>query len=154
MRHDHLNNPGSFDFVEISTLQGPASEAIAQLDFRRPGQPEAAVPDVPHAVGLMLVGIYVAIVGLFALTLANAGQAPFMIAIDGAFLAAFFAVPSIMLKLERDRARRPSMSRFLSQGMQTYTGHVSGAGALVQMFIVPVLLAFAVLAIGIIAAVA
>jgi hypothetical protein len=36
--------------------------------------------------------------------------------------------------------------------MQTYTGHVSGAGALAQMFIVPVLLAFAVLAIGVIAA--
>ena len=45
------------------------------------------------------------------------------------------------------------MSRFLSQGMQTYTGHVTGGGALAQMFIVPVLLAFAVLAIGIIAAV-
>jgi hypothetical protein len=34
--------------------------------------------------------------------------------------------------------------------MQTYTGHISGGGALAQMFVVPVSLAFGVLAMGII----
>lgn len=154
MRHEHLNDRSSFDVVEISTLDGPASEALAQLDLGRERRPEAAVPDVPPAIGLMMISIYVAIVGLFALTIANAGQASFMIAIDLVFLVAFFSVPVIMLKHERDPARRPSMSKFLSQGMQTYTGPVSGSGAMVQMFVVPVLLAFAVLAIGIIIAVA
>jgi hypothetical protein len=154
MRHEELKNRDDFDVVEISTLDGPASAALAELDLGRQRLPEAAVPDVPRAVGVFMAVVYAAIVGLFALTIANAGQAPFMIAIDLLFLIAFFAVPMIMLKLERDPARRPSMSRFMSQGMQTYTGHVSGAGALAQMFVVPVLLAFAVLAIGIIAALA
>ena len=154
MRHEELKNRDSFDVVEISTLDGPASAALAELDLGRERRPEAAVPDVPRAIGAMLAATYAAIVGLFALTIANAGQAPFMIAIDVMFLVAFFAVPVIMLKLEPDRSRRPSMSRFMAQGMQTYTGHVSGGGALTQMFVVPVLLAFAVLAIGIIATLA
>lgn len=152
MRHEQLNKKDSFDVVEISTNEGPASAALAELDLARRTGPEAAVPDVPPAVGLMMVGVYVAIVGLFALTIANTGQGPFMIAIDAMFLIAFFAVPAIFLKQEGDPSRRPTMSRFLSQGMQTYTGHVSGGGALAQMLIVPVLLAFAVLAIGMIAA--
>lgn len=139
MRHEQLRKIETFDVVE------PAIESVT-------ARPEAAVPDVPAAVGVMLALAYVLIVGILALTVANAGQGPFMIAIDAAFLAAFFTVPVIFLKLEPDTVRRPGMSRFLAQGMQTYTGHVSGGGALVQMFVVPVLLAMGVLAIGIIAA--
>lgn len=154
MRHEQLKNSDDFDIFEISTLDGPVSAALAELDLGRERLPEAAVPDVPRTIGFMLAATYAAIVGLFALTIANAGQAPFMIAIDVVFLTAFFAVPAIMQKLERDPTRRPSMSRFMAQGMQTYTGHVTGGGALTQMFVVPVLLAFAVLAIGIIAALA
>jgi len=138
MRHEQLKKVETYKVVEAATLDAPK-------------RPEAAVPDVPAAVGLMMVGIYVAIVGLFALTIATAGAAPFMIAVDVMFLAAFFVVPMVMLKLEGDPARRPSMSRFMAQGMQTYAGHVTGGGALAQMFVVPVLLAFAVLAIGVIA---
>lgn len=138
MRHEQLEKSETFDVVDAAELQPKV-------------RPEAAVPDVPAAVGVMMVGIYVLIIGLFALTIATAGTAPFMIAVDAMFLAAFFAIPTIFLKQECDPSRRPGMSRFLTQGMQTYTGHVTGGGALTQMFVVPVLLAFAVLAIGIIA---
>lgn len=138
MRHEQLAKTESFDVI--------------QPDLAEPGkQPEAAVPDVPAAVGVMMALAYVSIVAVLAITIANAGQGPFMIAVDIIFLAAFFAVPAIFLKLERDPARRPRMSRFMSQGMQTYTGHVTGSGALAQMFVVPVLLAMGVLCIGIIA---
>jgi hypothetical protein len=136
MRHEQLKDQGSFEVVEIPANEGPAAAALAEVELGRRTGPQAAVPDVPPAGGLMMVG-----------------QGPFMIAIDAMFLLAFFAVPAIFLKQERDPSRRPTMSRFLAQGMQTYTGHVSGGGALAQMFIVPVLLAFAVLAIGIIAAI-
>lgn len=152
MYHEQLKTRDAFKVVEISTLDGPASAALAELELGRGRLAEAAVPDVPRAIGVMMAATYAAIVALFALTIATAGQSLFVIAIDVVFLVAFFAVPTIMLKLERDPARRPSLSRFMAQGMQTYTGHVSGAGALAQMFIVPVLLAFAVLAIGVIAA--
>jgi hypothetical protein len=134
VRHEQLAKIESYEIVDPQA-------AIARA--------EAAVPDVPGAIGVMMVAVYVLIVGLFALTIATAGTAPFMIAVDAAFLAAFFAVPVIFLKLERDPARRPTMSRFMAEGMQTYTGHVTGGGALAQMFVVPVLLAFAVLAMGV-----
>ena len=136
MRHEQLKEVETYTVVEPS--------------LKAPHRPEAAVPDVPAAVGAMMVAVYVLIVGLFALTIATAGAAPFMIGVDLVFLAAFFVVPVIFLKQEGDPARRPGMGRFMAQGMQTYTGHVTGGGALAQMFVVPVLLAFAVLAIGII----
>ena len=139
MRHEQLQNLEAFDIVEPVAI-----EAIAANP-----QPEKAVPDVPASVGVMLIGAYVMIVALFALTIANAGEGPFMIGVDIVFLAAFFTVPTLFLKSEGDPARRPSFLQFLDQGMQTYTGPVSGAGALVQMFVVPVLLAFGVLCIGI-----
>lgn len=139
MRHEQLKKVETYEVVESAPTT--------------PQRPEAAVPDVPAAIGVMLAAVYGLIVLLFALTIATAGTAPFMIGVDLVFLAAFFAVPAIFLKQERDPARRPPMARFLAQGMQTYTGRVTGGGALVQMFVVPVLLAFAVLAIGIIATV-
>ncbi|HET9337185.1 MAG TPA: hypothetical protein VFO12_12355 [Sphingomicrobium sp.] len=152
MRHEQLKKHDSFNVVEIPTNDGPTAEALARMELGHNRGSEAAVPDVPPSIGALMVGVYLSIVALFALTIASAGQGPFMIAIDAMFLLAFFTVPAIFLKQERDPARRPSMSRFMSQGMQTYTGHVTGGGALIQMFVVPVLLAFAVLAIGIIAA--
>jgi hypothetical protein len=142
MRHHQLKDPNSFDVVDAL--------AVAETGQAKPAQPERAVPDVPAAIGLGMIAVYTTIVALFALTIATAGQGPFMIAIDLMFLAAFFTVPIIILKAEKDPARRPSMSRFLAQGMQTYTGHISGGGAITQMFVVPICLAFGVLAIGLI----
>jgi len=141
MRHEQLDRPQTFDLVDPS--------AIAAITPNP--QPEKAVPDVPASVGMMLVGVYLAIIALFALTIANAGAGPFMIVVDLAFLAAFFTVPAMFIRTECDPAKRPSLLKFLESGMQTYTGPVSGAGALVQMFVVPVLLAFAVLCIGTVA---
>lgn len=138
MRHEQLKKIESFDIIQPD---------LAEAGNRS----ETAVPDVPAVVGVMMALVYVSIVAVLAVTIANAGTGPFMIAVDIMFLAAFFAVPAIFLKLECDPARRPRMSRFMSQGMQTYTGHVTGSGALIQMFVVPVLLAIGVLCIGIIA---
>ena len=144
MRHTQLKDSKSFDVVDATTV---ADDLDIQSDV---AQPERAVPDVPAAIGLWMIAVYSAIVGLFALTIATAGQGPFMIAIDIMFLAAFFTVPMIILRQEKDPARRPSLGSFLAQGMQTYTGHISGGGAIAQMFVVPVCLAFGVLAIGLI----
>lgn len=153
MRQEELKNRNDFDLVDISAHHGPPPPALVQMDSPRARLAEVAVPDVPRAVGISMAAVYAAIVGLFALTIANAGEAPFMIAIDVIFLIAFFGVPTIFLTVERASVR-PSMSRFMAEGMQTYTGHVSGGGALAQMFVVPVLLALAVVAFGIIAATA
>ena len=135
MRHEQLKKIETYDIVE------PQSARV---------HPELAVPDVPAAVGLMIVANYVLIVALFALTIASAGAAPFMIGVDLVFLAAFFSVPFIFLNMEPEGTRRPSLARFMATGMQTYTGHVTGGCALAQMFVVPASLALGVLAIGII----
>lgn len=111
----------------------------------------AAVPDVPASVGTMVAGVYASLVSILFLAIANQGEASFAIAIDVVFLIAFFTVPILFLKLEADPARRPRLSRFLAQGLDTATGHCSGRSALVQMFVVPVLLNIAVAAIGLIA---
>jgi hypothetical protein len=145
VRHEQLKDTDSFDVV--------ASEAIAgeHVLEQHVSRPERAVPDVPATIGTMMIAIYVLLIGMFALTIANAGMGLFVIAVDAAFLAAFFTIPYVVLKQEKDSSRRPSLGRFMDRGMQTYTGHVTGGGALAQMFVVPVLLTFAVLAIGIIA---
>ncbi len=145
MRHEQLKNRESFDLVD------PAKAATAVVDAKTMNGTTPAVPDVPAMLGMISIALYSLIVGFFALTIAHAGFGLFIIAIDVAFLAAFFSVPAIFLKFEGDRSRRPSLDHFLSQGIQTYTGHVTAKGAMAQMFVVPALLAFAALAIGMVA---
>lgn len=145
MRHEQLKNRDSFDLVD------PARAATAVAHARTISGTTPAVPDVPAALGVISILLYSMIVGFFALTIANKGFGLFIIGIDIAFLAAFFSVPALFLKFEGDTSRRPSLDRFLSQGMQTYTGPVTAKGAMAQMFVVPALLAFAALAIGMIA---
>ena len=139
MRHQELKTQ------EFTVVQAPAGE-IVQHHHRG----EFAAPDVPASVGVALAATYVILIALLGLTIANAGEAPFMIAIDLVFLAAFFGVPFLMLRGEASGSRLV-LNRFLRAGMMTNTGHVSGRGALVQMFVVPVLLIFGVLAIGTVA---
>lgn len=95
-----------------------------------------------------MIAAYGALMGAFAVTIHGA-RADFAIAIGAFYLTMFFAIPAIFLGLERDTASRPDLLEFLHRGIQTETGRISGAGALVQMLIVPVLLAFAILAMGI-----
>lgn len=117
----------------------------------RPGA-AAAAPDVPAAVGGMIAAAYGAlIVALFVAT-AGSLSSIFAIVISGFFVAIFFTVPRIFFAVEPMRETRPGLGRFVKRGMDTLTGHASGPAALVQMLVVPVFLTFAVLAMGLIAA--
>ena len=108
-------------------------------------QPTPAAPDVPAALGAMMALVYLALIGALALATAGPGQSAMALVIAGLFVAIFFTVPWLIFSQEVTRGRRTVMSRFLAQGMQTYTGRCSGKAALVQMLIVPVLLTFGVL---------
>lgn len=149
MRHDQLKHRDDFDIVEIATNDGPASAAIAELELGRPVSPETAAPDLPPAVGRLIAGAYVALIGVLAATMARNAESTFVISIAALFLVAFLSVPRIFLAIEPETRRRPSMSAFLERGIHTATGHLSGRGALVQMLVVPVLLTLGLLAIGI-----
>ncbi len=109
-----------------------------------------AAPDVPAAVGRLVVAPYVALLGVFFALFAGSPLALFSIAICSVFVAMYFAVPRIFFAVEADPARRPSLSQFMHGGLQTLTGRTSGKDALIQMLIVPVLVTFGLMTMGII----
>jgi hypothetical protein len=111
-----------------------------------------ATPDVPGAVGLLLFGCYLALIGALALATAGPGQSKFMLVIAGLFVVAFFAVTRFIFAQEPAGDRRPRMQRFLARGIDTFTGPCAGGAALVQMFVVPVLLTLGMLAIAVVIA--
>jgi len=136
MRQQELGNSAAYEIVE----------APLPLVSRERAQPASAVSDMPVAAGTFLV--LSDAMGAFALTIHGA-RADFAIVIDIFYLAMFFGLPVLFLAVEGDRSRRPSLGEFLERGIDTATGRLSGGGALVQMLVVPVLLAFAILAMGI-----
>lgn len=151
MRHEQVKLRESFDIIDAAEIwPGPGAGAapLAQVKAGFPATP--AVPDLPAAVGRMIVGVYAALIGIFALTMARSGEAGFMIFISGFYVAVFLGVPRLFLAVEKDPSRRPDLARFLVRGIDTFTGHMSGAAALWQMFVVPVLLTFAILVMGLI----
>lgn len=120
----------------------------AAEEARRPFQPQAAAQDVPAFVGGMMAVTYFALIGALALATAGPGQSGLALVIAGFFVAIFFAVPWLIFRQEPAASKRTGMPRFLAQGIQTYTGPCTGKAALVQMFIVPVLLTLGVLLIA------
>ena len=112
--------------------------------------PTAAAPDVPPTVGGLVVGSYVALLAVLFAFFAGSPLAFFSLTVCAAFITIFFAVPRIFFAVEADPSRRPSFSRFWHDGIQTLTGRTGGKDALIQMLIVPVFLAFGLLAMGII----
>ena len=111
-----------------------------------------ATPDVPASVGVLLFGCYLALVGALALATAGPGQSSFMLVIAALFVVAFFAVARFIFAQEPQVVRRPGMERFLARGIDTYTGPCTGGAAMVQMFVVPVLLTLGMLAIALVIA--
>lgn len=160
MRHEQVLDQESYNRVVVPSAwsapqivplpmgleEGPAAGPAA--DFA----PTPAAPDVPGAVGGLIVAAYAGLIGAFALATAGSAESIFAIVIAALFAVAFFTVPRIFLAVEPNDKRRPSLQRFMREGMDTLTGHSSGRDALVQMLIVPVLLTFGALAMGIAAA--
>jgi hypothetical protein len=159
MRHQQLADKDSYNKVDIAAVWSVSPQVaplpVPDLDLqaaREPMAPTPAAPDVPAAVGKIIVGVYVGLLAAFALATAGSGHSIFMIVIAAIFLAAFFTVPYVFLGVEPKSGRRPLLGRFLEDGMDTLTGHSSGSAALVQMLIVPVFLTLGVIAMGIAAA--
>jgi len=111
--------------------------------------PTPAAPDVPAAVGGFVAASYAALILVFFAFFAGSPLAFFSITVCALFVGIYFAVPRIFFAVEADRSRRPTLYRFWHEGMQTLTGRSSGKDAMIQMMIVPVFLAFGLLAMGI-----
>lgn len=139
MRHEQLKQQDSFDIIDI---------AANIADHPPQDGATSSVPDVPPAVGTALVAVYVGLILVFLATMGRGGQALFALAISGFYVAMFMGVPRIFLAIEKDSSKRPDLARFMAKGIDTYTGHMSGASALLQMFAVPVFLTLGILAMG------
>jgi hypothetical protein len=110
---------------------------------------EAAAPDIPASIGMLLFGAYFALIAALAIATAGPGESKMVLTIAGLFVVTFFAVPRFIFAQEPEQGRRPSLSRFRATGMRTLTGHCTGSAAMVQMFVVPVALTFGMLAIAV-----
>lgn len=137
----------------LSTVQTAAifSELTAS-NTKKPVMGEAAVPDVPVSAGVMIAGSYGLIMAGFFLGFAHGRDAVMMVVISALYATIYLTVPAIMLHAE-GRGSRPNMQRFLRDGLNTWTGHASGRAALIQIMLIPLAIALAVFAIGIVAAV-
>lgn len=110
---------------------------------------EAAAPDVPAAVGWMILGVYALIMSSFLLLFARDMEAGLMVAVSGVYFTVYLGVPTVFFRTEA-RSGDIDLKRFLRDGLQTWTGHVGGFEAIVQMLLIPVALTVAITAIGII----
>jgi hypothetical protein len=132
------------------TREAPAAQPVqAQIDDLGPFRSAAGTPDVPKSLWALMFGCYISLIGALAIATAGQGQSKFMIVLAASFVVVLFGVPGILLTLEPKISNRPSMDRFLAQGIDTFTGHCGGGAALVQMLVVPVLLILGVLTIAI-----
>jgi hypothetical protein len=110
---------------------------------------EAAAPDVPVAVGWMILGVYALIMSSFLLLFARDMEAGLMVAISGFYFTVYLGVPAVIFRTEA-QSGDVDLKRFLKDGLHTWTGHVGGYEAIVQILLIPVALTIAITAIGII----
>jgi hypothetical protein len=110
-------------------VAAPAQRACGDQSFELPG------------------GIYVAMVLMFAsfvavLSLAFRGHMAVSFGVIFAFLAAFFAVPSLFprMKPQESRTRALSWSRFMQKGIRTATGRTSAKDATILVLLLPFLI--------------
>lgn len=155
MRHEQVAERHSYTKVDVAAVW-PLAPQIAPLPIpdimdhdAAPRFAAASAPDVPAAVGVMIVASFASLIAAFAIATVGSVHSIFMVTISALFAVAFFTVPRLMLAVEPSTADRPGLDRFLENGMQTLTGHSSGKAALVQMLIVPVLLTIGALAMGV-----
>ena len=145
-----------YDAMDVAAVW-PSSASVApfpipklELIGQHPTfQATPAAPDVPAAVGGLIAASYAGLIAALAVATVGSARSIFVIVIAALFVVAFFTVPRIFFSVERDSGVRASFDDFLTNGMNTFTGHNSGKAALVQMLVVPVMLTLGVLAMGI-----
>jgi hypothetical protein len=133
----------------IESMTAPAA-GPAEAAGEQPFVATPAMADVSTGVVRMVAGTYAALIAVFFALFANSPVALFAITVCAFFVAMFFGVAKLFLAVEAAPGRRPSLDRFLRNGMETMTGRTGGGDALLQMLIVPVLLTLGLAAMGII----
>ncbi len=118
---------------------------------QHPHLPERLVPDLPPVVGFMLVGAFAWIIAAYLITFWGDLQTLEMVVVDIVYVAVYLGVPWLILKLEPRTGPNPTFAQFMRRGIETFTGHLTGAEALVQILTIPVALAVATTAMCLVA---
>jgi hypothetical protein len=136
--------PDAFPQVGVpAPFEAPANDV-------RPHLPERLAPDLPPAVGFLLVGAFAWTIGAYLITFWSDLRALEMVAVDIVYLATYLGVPW----LEPKASPNPTFAEFLARGLETFTGHLTGAEALCQILTIPVSLAAATTAMCLVAVLA
>ena len=123
----------------------------------RPQPPQLTLVEAPARANTSLHGgvfkifaaVNVAILGVFWLIFLGDGEALFMVAISGAYLAAYLATPYVMSRVGRiDTPQEKSLQEFLSEPFETWTGVITGREALLQVMLIPSAILLAVIGMG------
>ena len=110
--------------------------------------------ELPPALYIATAVMFFGFVSVLSFAFRSPGMAvPFGICI--AFIAAFFAVPTIFVRMKPEESRTPALqwSRFMEEGIATATGRAGGAEAAVLVLVLPFLILCWAVAIAVIAAV-
>ncbi len=118
-----------------------AARAPAPANDDHPHLPERIAPDLPPVVGFMLVGAFAWIIGAYLITFWGDLQTIAMVVVDLVYVAVYLGVPWLILKLEPKTGPNPTLAQFMQRGLPTFTGHLTGAEALIQILTIPVALA-------------
>lgn len=139
--------------IEIGTADVFPSLNAALATRREPAFGEAAAPDVPVAVGWMLLGSFALIMSGFVLLYTGSRLSTMTVTISIVYTTIYLAVPAIFLRMEPQAKYHVTMAEFIDRGMHTWTGHVRGRDAIIQLLTIPLAVASAVFLIGLEAAV-
>lgn len=148
----------------METLTARTSVAIAEAEAAygwtappaaRPARAEAAyVTDRLHpGVFRLFAGIYGAMLLSLWLLFATDIGAFIALAICTMYFAMYFGTPAVMNRMAEKAAPQPGpepFGQFLRGELETYTGRISGWGALAQLLVIPGGITFGLICIGVI----
>ncbi|HEX8625712.1 MAG TPA: hypothetical protein VF782_11620 [Allosphingosinicella sp.] len=149
MRHQDLRSDTHNVAAVWPDVRSAAAASAAVSPAAVVPQPAAAMPDLPVGAARLVVCAYAGLMGVLFAFFAGSPLATFCLAICAFFVATFFGVARTFLAVEADPAVKPSMDRFMRDGIDTLTGRCGGRDALVQMLVVPVLLMLGLGAMGV-----
>lgn len=131
-----------FDHSDVRPVDSPAPP---------PTLGEAAAPDLPVTLGRAILLSYAVIMLVAIIGFAHGTDATMMVAISVIYTAIYLAVPTIFLKIED--GSHVEFHTFLRRGLQTWTGHLEGFEAALQILMIPIAIAVTMSIVAIIAAV-
>ncbi len=117
---------------------GDKATILTNLELIKPAAADHTF-EMPLGLYAATAACYFGFLVIMALAVSTPGLI-IPIAICGVFIAMFFAVPIVILRQTPEAAKlAKSWNQLRSRGISTYTGHLSGTEAAVQMMILPVL---------------